>query len=1006
MVSGRGERRTLREDWSWLVLSRNANIREWMATKRIAKSVPKRAESSTATHLLENQVSGTRAGENGDKMGKTLLVEAIPSKLALVEGTGGKLIARGEFGRVGTPTDNGRTYPEKLMLREIKKLEPDMKRRRVLGELDHPCLTSDDFRVLTESGWKAFREIRIGDRVWSRKDGTAVLSEVTGIVDEPYDGKAYHVYGRSMDATFTPAHRFLMVRRPDRNSSKSEEFVTLAEIVEHRSQYGHHAIPKTAKFFSEGQSKVAVPGVDAKNPKSCKNDVSRPLELDAGLFAAFLGIYMAEGYCSSDSVDNYDVLISQKTPWSKQFIYDEVLSKFPDGLEWREIDGGYALADQRLYAYLKPLGNAYSKHLPEEVKRLDSDSLSELLYWYCIGDGRMVASNASKKALMASEGKTTKESLYEALREGHVPFTRQDVFSVSENLVRDLHECLIRSGGAGSILRVDPEYDYEFAGHTIRAADKVPLYQLHICQSANVWMDPRHLAIDEVHHTGNIYCLNTTHGSFYMERNGYSWWTGNSDGRTSLKRASHVITSLKIKDGIVIGEAEILGTPEGKILKALIDAGVEVGVSSRGFGSTAPGDGNNEAEVVQDDFSLKTYDFVADPAVRSAVPAIYTEDLDDPSIAKMFMDEFPEIAESLKGGEGALTESADDKDAKALRESVVAELSENFERKLKDALVEQREGLERQLREEIGSDPEIGGAKAVLAAIADLVSEYRTDLSDAVVCDAMKAKELEVAEAVEQRDKALSMAKMAAHGLHIERAISGHPMAESIRKLMLNRTFENVKEVQVALDAILEDLPAADDVVSKDEARVREENAELRGKIALLESKVDELEGRVLKASKLAERIDEQRIAEVKEANEKIAEVEDLLEEAQAKAEKAEERIRTIQESSNRRVEEAKLQAYKLEKVAGLPNGRELLGLMENVQDRSVVDELVEKRGVRRMADESLNQMLDRVKKGKTGSRMRLEEEGEERHNRKRINELGQDMDELSVLAGIQPSID
>ncbi|MDD5510972.1 MAG: hypothetical protein PHI12_09180 [Dehalococcoidales bacterium] len=598
-------------------MSRNANIREWMATKRIAKSVPKRAESSTATHLLENQVSGTRAGENGDKMGKTLLVEAIPSKLALVEGTGGKLIARGEFGRVGTPTDNGRTYPEKLMLREIKKLEPDMKRRRVLGELDHP-----------------------------------------------------------------------------------------------------------------------------------------------------------------------------------------------------------------------------------------------------------------------------------------------------------------------------------------------------------------------------------------------------QDGRTSLKRASHVITSLKIKDGIVIGEAEILGTPEGKILKALIDAGIEVGVSSRGFGSTAPGDGNNEAEVVQDDFSLKTYDFVADPAVRSAVPAIYTEDLDDPSIAKMFMDEFPEIAESLKGGEGALTESADDKDAKALRESVVAELSENFERKLKDALVEQREGLERQLREEIGSDPEIGGAKAVLAAIADLVSEYRTDLSDAVVRDAMKAKELEVAEAVEQRDKALSMAKMAAHGLHIERAISGHPMAESIRKLMLNRTFENVKDVQVALDAILEDLPAADDVVSKDEARVREENAELRGKIALLESKVDELEGRVLKASKLAERIDEQRIAEVKEANEKIAEVEDLLEEAQAKAEKAEERIRTIQESSNRRVEEAKLQAYKLEKVAGLPNGRELLGLMENVQDRSVVDELVEKRGVRRMADESLNQMLDRVKKGKTGSRMRLEEEGEERHNRKRINELGQDMDELSVLAGIQPSID
>ncbi len=48
------------------------------------------------------------------------------------------MVARGEFGRWGVATQNGRIYSESLMGREIKRLNEDLKSRRVLGELDHP----------------------------------------------------------------------------------------------------------------------------------------------------------------------------------------------------------------------------------------------------------------------------------------------------------------------------------------------------------------------------------------------------------------------------------------------------------------------------------------------------------------------------------------------------------------------------------------------------------------------------------------------------------------------------------------------------------------------------------------------------------------------------------------------------------------------------------------------------------------------------------------------------
>ena len=92
---------------------------------------------------------------------------------------------------------------------------------------------------------------------------------------------------------------------------------------------------------------------------------------------------------------------------------------------------------------------------------------------------------------------------------------------------------------------------------------------------------------------------------------------GHPDGPTvNLERVSHMITSLTPDGKNFMGEAKIMNTPYGKIVKGLIDEGAQLGVSSRGMGSLVT---KNGANYVGKDFYLATAaDIVADPSAPDA----------------------------------------------------------------------------------------------------------------------------------------------------------------------------------------------------------------------------------------------------------------------------------------------------------------------------------------------------------------------------------------------------
>lgn len=88
----------------------------------------------------------------------------------------------------------------------------------------------------------------------------------------------------------------------------------------------------------------------------------------------------------------------------------------------------------------------------------------------------------------------------------------------------------------------------------------------------------------------------------------------------NLDRVSHMITEMYMDGSYGMGKLKILPTPMGNIIRTLVEAGVKLGVSSRGSGNV-----NSGGEV--SDFEIVTVDVVARPSAPNAYPKPVYESL-------------------------------------------------------------------------------------------------------------------------------------------------------------------------------------------------------------------------------------------------------------------------------------------------------------------------------------------------------------------------------------------
>ena len=88
----------------------------------------------------------------------------------------------------------------------------------------------------------------------------------------------------------------------------------------------------------------------------------------------------------------------------------------------------------------------------------------------------------------------------------------------------------------------------------------------------------------------------------------------------NLDRVSHIITDMYCENSNGLGKLKIIETPMGNIARALLKAGANLGVSSRGSGNV--GDSGRVS-----DFDIVTVDIVAQPSAPDAYPKTIYESL-------------------------------------------------------------------------------------------------------------------------------------------------------------------------------------------------------------------------------------------------------------------------------------------------------------------------------------------------------------------------------------------
>jgi hypothetical protein len=484
------------------------------------------------------------------------------------------------------------------------------------------------------------------------------------------------------------------------------------------------------------------------------------------------------------------------------------------------------------------------------------------------------------------------------------------------------------------------------------------------------------------------------------------------DGKTKLSRVSHVITKLEIdRNGVVIGEAEILNTPNGQTLKAILDAGAEVGVSSRGFGSTKQmPDGS---QVVGEDFTLRSFDFVADPAMKSAYPQIFAEDVEVEFNEDSLLDEFPHLAEDIRMREReSARRNAEAAVADVMSKSetrIRQEMREAFEQRLAESLSNVRESVGSTIREEFESDPEIAGARAILNKISEMVGSFSGKQDDLVLRDALRAKEIEISALRSSKDseiadireslgKAKEFARVASLTLVLEHSIGGHPKADRIRKLIGDiSSYGDSAELSGRISDIVSEY---DDFESE---RRSFEESRTTGQIQSLMDRIDALERDLSEARNSLEQVEadaEERIAEIElEAEERIASISEessnkvasMKESLDSKLSSVSAEKNSLQRKLNEAIElaesfrdkaenadliaeESRLDAYKSRKISGLANAPRLRKMLENVDNEDAIDQIVQESGNRRIVNEDLHAMQQKLRRGQPHDNTKITE--------------------------------
>lgn len=347
--------------------------------------------------------------------------------------------------------------------------------------------------ILTNSGWKFFKDLNYTDKVCTlTKDKFVEYHIPDKIIYDNYSGEMYKFKTKTIDLLVTPNHRMVTkARRHDSIKIKYAKDITKSDIFFKRTNGSSDGIDSPIFILDRYQDENIV-----NNKKF--GDLWDEKHIPMDLWLKFLGVWLSEGFCSGSN-GNYitSVCQSEESPLTSKI--DDIFNKLPfkyqryveqrDGKQNTVI---WKILNKQLFNHLSVYTGACNKRIPSYVKKLCNRQLKIIEEYLMLGDG------------------TTKNNKYQYI-------------STSKQLINDVQEIWLKLGYT--------------SGNRIHHKEDRNIKTCYITTRYST--DYSYLnkkAINKITYNGKIGCVSVKNGIVCVRRNGIISWSGNSTMHTITKR--------------------------------------------------------------------------------------------------------------------------------------------------------------------------------------------------------------------------------------------------------------------------------------------------------------------------------------------------------------------------------------------------------------------------------------------------------------------------------------
>lgn len=396
--------------------------------------------------------------------------------------------------------------------------------------------------ILTDSGWKKFKNLSSEDRVFSMDPTTQVAKycSIDNYISYEYSGDMYRIKGKGVDAVVTPNHSFFGDTTQSYINRGQVKFKEIQEIV----KYKNFTIPLTVNsFIGNDRDFITIPDVTRIfiGGNGCRVEKTlKGFSIKSSVFMAFLGIYLADGYTTKNRNGKIGKVGICKSKPKKVLMIKRILDMM--GVKYNHESGKtFIINNVPLAEFLHPIGNAYTKRIPVEFKNMSSKYLKILWSYMVLCDGA-----TCMQSYVGGANKTNKRTYY----------------TVNSLLAKDFQEIVVKSGLQCSIKSRHPR-EWDIKGKTGHSKKQYTAY-VKKSKHVNICGDGVKVTVEPF--DGIVYDVETKeYHTILVRRNKTVYWSSNCKGDevpgvpgvgypTAAKYLRGELTKGKVFDKITSGE--------------------------------------------------------------------------------------------------------------------------------------------------------------------------------------------------------------------------------------------------------------------------------------------------------------------------------------------------------------------------------------------------------------------------------------------------------------------